>query len=176
MERVPEGAPAPQIVRVPDQYGHPIPSIDLPLVRNVLVANPDLNVMFNMTDLTADAVKQTGMIDASGNSKVIIGGFDGQVNVVKLMRDQPNFGSVATALNQPPIAGAMALQEAVSAIKGKPPVDCQGSPPTCVLKPGVATASTAAKYYQPQYHNAYDAAQFKSIVDATRRSSSATNA
>jgi ribose transport system substrate-binding protein len=157
-----------KLVRVPNQYGHALPTRDLPIVRNVLVANPDLNAMFNMTDLTADAVmtalKQTGRIDASGNSKIVIGGFDGQTEILKMMMDKPDYGYVASALNQPQVVGAMALQEAVAAVKGKPPVACKGSPATRVLPAGVATPADAKKYYDPKYPNAYDPAIFNKII------------
>jgi ribose transport system substrate-binding protein len=161
-----------KIVRVPNQYGHALPTRDLPIVRNVLVANPDLNAMFNMTDLTAEAVmtalKQTGRIGADGRSKVIIGGFDGQTEILKMMMDKPDFGYVSTALNMPQVVGAMALQEAVAAIKGKPSVGCKGSPPTRVLGPGLATVTDAKKYYDPKYPNAYDPAILQKIFADTK--------
>jgi ribose transport system substrate-binding protein len=161
-----------KLVRVPNQYGKALPTVDLPIVRNVLVANPDLNAMFNMTDLTADAVitalKQTGRITPSGQSKIIIGGFDGNTKVLKMMMDKPDFGYVSSALNQPQVVGAMALQEAVAAIKGKPPVDCKGSPATRVLAAGVATTKDAKKYYDPKYPNAYDPAIFNKVIADTK--------
>lgn len=161
-----------KLVRVPDQYGKALPTVDLPIVRNVLVANPDLNAMFNMTDLTADAVitalRQTGRITPSGQSKIVIGGFDGNTKVLKMMMDKPDFGYVSSALNQPQVVGAMALQEAVAAVKGKPPVDCKGSPATRVLAAGVATTKDAKKYYDPKYPNAYDPALFTKIIADTK--------
>jgi ribose transport system substrate-binding protein len=161
-----------KIVRVPNQYGHALPTRDLAIVRNVLVANPDLNAMFNMTDLTAEAVmtalKQTGRIAPSGESKVIIGGFDGQTEILKMMMDKPDFGYVSTALNQPQVVGAMAMQEAVAAMKGKPPVDCKGSPATRVLGAGIATTKDAKKYYDPKYPNAYDREIFDKVLADTK--------
>lgn len=162
----------PKTVRIPDQYGKADPAVDLPIVRNVLTANPDLGVMFNETDLTYGAVK-TALSDLNlikgGKSKVLIGGFDGQTSVLQDMIQHPDFGMVATGVNQPPLQGAWVVQEAVAAMKGKPAIDCPGETPTRLVPAIAVTSATAKRFYDPNYHNGYDQVLVNQAEEQTRQ-------
>jgi ribose transport system substrate-binding protein len=162
----------PKTVRLPDQYGQASPDIDLPIVRNVLTANPGLAVMFDETDLTyvsvLSSLKQLNLIK-NGVSQVLIGGFDGQTSVLQQMVQDPNFGMVADGVNEPPVQGAWAIEEAVAAIHHLPAVDCGGTPATREVPVIAVTTSDAKTFYNPAYHNGYDPALVQAAYAETKK-------
>lgn len=140
----------PKTVRVPDQYGHALPDFTLPAMRNVLTANPDINVIFNETDVVTGAVEQAlisaHLMNAGGTgSKVVLGSFDGGMSVVRAMAAHRS-AVVADGLNQPFTQSALAVQEAVAAINGKKAIACPGSPPTRILPSVIVMPKTAAHF------------------------------
>jgi ribose transport system substrate-binding protein len=165
--------PGPPITRIADQFGHALPDIDLPVVRNVLTANPDLNVMFNESDLTFvsvnTALHDLKLLTPAGDSNVLIGGFDGQTDIVKLMMDQPSFGMVATGLNQPHTQAAWAIEEVAAAMHGKPPVACTGTPAQRIVPPAIATPQNAKTYYDPNLHNVSDPSLVSAAYAETKK-------
>jgi ribose transport system substrate-binding protein len=142
--------PGPKTVRVPNNYGKALPDATLTAMRNVLAAHPDIDVIFNQTDVVMGAVKRalTGakLMTNDGKSEVVIAGFDGGMDVIKSMADDPDSPVVANGLNQPPTQAAYAVEEAVAAIDGKKTGQCEGTPPNRVLPPVVVTPETAKDF------------------------------
>jgi ribose transport system substrate-binding protein len=147
--------PGIKTVRVPDSYGKAFPDATLTAMRNTLSANPDINVIFNETDLVMGAVNQAlkdaRLMKSDGSSKVIIAGFDGGMNVVREMATNPSSAVVATGLNQPPTQARYAVQEAIAAIKGKKTGLCEGTPPTRILPSVIVTPKNAKSFVNPDF-------------------------
>jgi ribose transport system substrate-binding protein len=145
--------PGPRTVRVPNNYGKALPDATLTAMRNTLAAHPDINVIFNQTDVVMGAVKQAltgaGLMKENGESKVVIAGFDGGMDVIEQMAKDPNSPVVADGLNQPPTQAAYAVQEAIAASKGKETGKCGGTTPTRVLPPVVVTPQAAKNFIDP---------------------------
>lgn len=142
--------PGPKTVRVPNNYGNALPDKTLAAMRNVLSGHPKIDVIFNQTDVVmpavTEALKGAGLMKPDNTSDVIIAGFDGGMNVVKEMADNPNSVVVATGLNQPATQAAYAVEEAIAAAAGKETGKCKGSPPTRILPPAIVTPQTAKDF------------------------------
>jgi ribose transport system substrate-binding protein len=140
-------------VRVPNNYGQALPDKTLTSMRNVLAAHPDIDVIFNQTDVVMGAVKEAlkgaGRLKADGSSDVVIAGFDGGMDVIEDMATNPKSPVVADGLNQPPTQASYAVDEAIAALKGEKTGQCTGSPANRVLPPVVATPATAKDYVDP---------------------------
>lgn len=152
--------PGPKTVRVPNGYGSAIPDKTLPIMRDKLAGNPDIKVMFSMTDTVHGAVMQpliqAGLVGRDENSsKVIVGSFDARMEVVQGMANKPGYPVVASGLDQPFAQAVLALRAADAAIKGEKP-DCPGSPPTAILPSGVVTKENAKEYVNPDLAFAAD--------------------
>lgn len=142
--------PGPKTVRVPNNYGNALPDKTLTAMRNVLAGNPDIDVIFNQTDVVmgavTEALKGAGLVKSDGTSSVVIAGFDGGMNVIRDMAKKPEPLVVADGLNQPATQAAYAVEEAIAAAKKSKTGQCEGSPPTRVLPPAIVTPDTAAKF------------------------------
>jgi len=142
--------PGPKTVRVPNNYGNALPDKTLAAMRNVLSGHPDIDVIFNQTDVVmpavTEALKGAGLMKPDGTSNVIIAGFDGGMSVVREMSQKPNFVVVADGLNQPATQSAFAVQEAIAAVTKKETGKCTGSPPTRILPPAIVTPNTANQF------------------------------
>jgi ribose transport system substrate-binding protein len=152
--------PGPKTVRIANGYGSAIPDKTLPVMRDKLAGNPDLKVMFSMTDTVHGAVMQpliqAGFVGRDQNSsKVIVGSFDARMEVVKGMAEKPGYPVVASGLDQPFAQAVLALRAADAAIKGKQP-DCPGTPPTALLPSGVVTKANAKDFVNPSLAFAAD--------------------
>lgn len=145
--------PGPRTVRVPNNYGKALPDATLTAMRNVLAAHPDIDVIFNQTDVVMGAVKQAltsaGRMTKDGKSDVVIAGFDGGTDVIRGMAEDPDSPIVADGLNQPPTQAAYAVEEAIAASQGKKTGKCNGTPPNRVLAPVVVTPRTAKDFVDP---------------------------
>lgn len=141
--------PGPKTNKIPDNYGQALPDATLTAMRNVLSGHPDVNVIFNQTDVVypavQEALKSANLMDASGKTDVVIAGFDGGKDVIKSMA-QPGFAVVADGLNQPATQSAYAVDEAIAAVTKKPTGKCEGSPAIRILDPVVVTPDTASKF------------------------------
>jgi ribose transport system substrate-binding protein len=142
--------PGPKTVRIENGYGSAIPDKTLPVMRDKLAGNPDVDVIFSMTDTVHGAVMQpliqAGLVSRDQNeSKVIVGSFDARMEVVKGMAEKPGYPVVASGLDQPFAQAVLAMQAAHAAIKGEKP-NCPGTPPTALVPPGVVTKDNAADY------------------------------
>lgn len=144
------GHPGYTTKRIPNNYGEALPDKTLDAMRNVVSANPDVNVIFNQTDVVMGSVKEAlrgaGLMTRSGESKVIIAGFDGGMDVIKEMANKKDTPIVASGLNQPAKQSGYAVEEAIAAIKGKSTGKCEGSPATRVLPPEIVTPENASKF------------------------------
>jgi ribose transport system substrate-binding protein len=136
--------------RIPNNYGEALPDKTLDAMRNVVSANPDINVIFNQTDVVmgsvTEALRAANLMTSTGESKVVIAGFDGGMDVIKDMANKKDTPVVASGLNQPAKQSGYAVQEAIAAIKDKPTGECEGSPATRVLPPEIVTPENAAKF------------------------------
>ncbi|MCW2840938.1 MAG: rbsB [Aeromicrobium sp.] len=136
--------------RVPNNYGEALPDKTLDAMRNVVSANPDINVIFNQTDVVmgsiTEALRAADLMTSDGQSDVIIAGFDGGMDVVKAMATDKGTPVVASGLNQPAKQSGYAVQEAIAAIKQKPTGECEGSPATRVLPPQIVTPDNASEF------------------------------
>lgn len=136
--------------RIPNNYGEALPDKTLEAMRNVVAGNPDIDVVFNQTDVVSgsvtEALKGADLMDSSGSSEVIIAGFDGGMDVIKDMADNPESPFVATGLNQPAKQSGYAVEEAIAAITGEATGECEGSPATRILPPEIVTPDNAAEY------------------------------
>jgi ribose transport system substrate-binding protein len=142
------------IKRVPNNYGQALPDKTLTAMRNVLAGNPDINVVFNQTDVVmgavTEALKGAGKMKADGSTEVIIAGFDGGMDVVRDMSTNSKSPVVADGLNQPATQAAWAVEEAIAAATEKPTGKCTGSPANRVLPPAIVTPENAKDFVQPE--------------------------
>ncbi|ABM08554.1 sugar ABC transporter substrate-binding protein [Paenarthrobacter aurescens] len=142
--------PTVQTKRIPNNYGEALPDKTLTAMRNVLAGNPDLDVVFNQTDVVMPAViealKGAGRMDQNGKTEVILAGFDGGMEVIKSMAKDPASPVVADGLNQPALQAAFAVDEAIAAVTGTPTGKCEGSPATRILPALAVTPENAGQY------------------------------
>lgn len=110
---------APQLNFVADQYGHWAPDQALSAMREIGTANPDLQVVFDESDLMLPGV-QSALTELGMWDKLIVGTYDGAMSTVKQMVDHPDGPIVATGANFPASQGAEAVTMAMSAINGTP--------------------------------------------------------
>jgi ribose transport system substrate-binding protein len=138
-------ADAPPITYLPIRYGEWLPDKALNPVRDVATANPDLDVVFSLSDVMLPGIKQ-GLQDAGILDQVVIGTYDGQMSVVKEMMDDPEGPVQADASNEPYKMGQTAVEKAVAAAKGESQDDvCPGS--EFFIDTFIATPETAEQYY-----------------------------
>jgi ribose transport system substrate-binding protein len=142
--------PGPTTDRIPNNYGEALPDKTLTAMRNVVSGNPDVNVIFNQTDVVMPAVmealKGANLADQDGKTDIVIAGFDGGTNVIKAMAEDQAYPVVADGLNQPATQAAHAVDEAIAAATGKPTGQCPGNPPTRLLPAVVATPENASTF------------------------------
>jgi ribose transport system substrate-binding protein len=136
---------APPITYLPIRYGEWLPDKALNPVRDVATANPDLDVVFSLSDVMLPGIKQ-GLQDAGILDQVVIGTYDGQMSVVKEMMDDPEGPVQADASNEPYKMGQTAVEKAVAAAKGETQDDvCPGG--EFFIDTFIATPETASQYY-----------------------------
>ncbi|MDI2035145.1 sugar ABC transporter substrate-binding protein [Paenarthrobacter nitroguajacolicus] len=145
-----EQHPTVKTKRIPNNYGEALPDKTLTAMRNVLSGNPDIDVVFNQTDVVMPAViealKGAGRMDQNGKTDVILAGFDGGMDVIKSMAKDPASPVVADGLNQPALQAAYAVDEAIAAVTGAPTGKCEGSPATRILPALAVTPENAGQY------------------------------
>lgn len=115
-------------------------------VRSVATANPDLQVVFTVTDSMLPGI-ETALKGANVWDKVMIAGYDARMSVVKQMADNPNGPIIATVANSPFEQGVIGSQMLDKAIKGVPQSEaCPGG--NYYLKPTVVTPANAGQYFK----------------------------
>jgi ribose transport system substrate-binding protein len=151
--------PGRKITKLPNIYGQAQPDATLKAMRATLAANPDVNVIYNESDIVWGAIeqslKESGMMSEDGKTKVIAASFDGDMDVIKQMANDPNFPVVAEALGEPRTQANYAIEEAVAAITGKKSGKCEGDPPTINLPATAVTTETAKEYVDNSSPYAY---------------------
>lgn len=138
---------APKIEYLPTRYGEWLPDRALPPIRDVATANPDLDIVFNLSDVMLPGITK-GLSDAGILDKVVIGSYDGQMAVLKQMIDDPTGPVQADASNEPYKMGQAAVEKAVAAAQGKTQAEvCPGG--QFWIDTFLATPENASKYYEP---------------------------
>ena len=128
------------------KFGEWKPDKALSPVRDLATANPDLNVFFSMSDVMLGGINQGLKVAGVYGDNMLIGSYDGGMNAIKQMIDEPNGPLVATASNQPWDQAQLAIAMAVAA-HGGDKAACPGG--TNYVKTVVVTPKTAASYFDP---------------------------
>jgi ribose transport system substrate-binding protein len=137
----------PKIVQLPRKYGNWLPDKALPEMRDIATANPDLKVVFSESDVMQAGIKQA-LTQSGIYNKVLLGSYDGGMNTIQEMKNNPNGPAQADASNQPYDQGVAAVKKVVAAIKGTPKQSsCPGG--TDYVKTIAVTPATASKYFNP---------------------------
>jgi len=85
---------------VPMKFGEWKPDKALGPIRDMATANPDLRIMYSMSDVMQGGIEQ-GLKGGGVWDKVLEGSYDGGMNAIKEMADNPNGPLQADASNQP---------------------------------------------------------------------------
>lgn len=137
----------PQIktVELPFRYGHWLPDQALSPIRDVATANPDLKIVYSESDVMQAGIEQA-LKGAGIWNKILEGSYDGGMNSIKEMVDDPNGPLQADGSNQPWDQGVLAVKMAVAAIHGDRSA-CPGG--TYYIKTTLVTPDNARQYYDP---------------------------
>lgn len=138
----------PKVVRLPRKYGEWLPDKALPQMRDVATANPDLRVVYSESDVMHAGIKQA-LTQSGVYGKVLVASYDGGMNFIKEMVDNPSGPAQADASNQPYDQGVAAVHQLLAGIKGTPKSQsCPGG--TSYVKTIAVTPDSASKYYNPK--------------------------
>ncbi|GAA5201888.1 ribose ABC transporter substrate-binding protein RbsB [Arthrobacter gyeryongensis] len=138
------GAPPAQYLE--NVYGKWAADTAVAPVSSVATGNPDLDAMFVGTDSMLPGVQQA-LTSVNMWGKVSIASYDGQMKVVKQMKDDPNSPVIATVANLPAQQGMIAAQMLDKALKGEDKnTACPGN--KFFVKPTLITHDNAASYYK----------------------------
>jgi ribose transport system substrate-binding protein len=131
---------------LPMKFGEWKPDKALTPIRDMATANPDLKIVFSMSDVMNGGVTQ-GLKEAGlwGNG-ILTGSYDGGMAVLKQMMDDPNGPMQADASNQPWDQATLAVKMAVAAYN-KDSGACPNK--TNYVKTSVVTPANAKEYYKP---------------------------
>lgn len=140
------GAPPAQYLE--NVYGKWAADTAVAPVTSVATGNPDLDGMFVGTDSMLPGVQQAlTSVNMWGKDKVSIASYDGQMKVVKQMKDDPNSPVIATVANLPAQQGMIAAQMLEKALKGEDKnAACPGN--KFFVEPTLITHENAASYYK----------------------------
>lgn len=133
-------------VKLDTKYGEWKPDKALAPIRDVATANPDLKIVYSMSDVmnggVVSGLEQAGL----WGDNIILASYDGGMVSVKEMIDNPTGPLQATASNQPWDQGVSAVQMAVAAYND----DREACPDqTLFIDTTVVTPDNAEKYYVP---------------------------
>jgi ribose transport system substrate-binding protein len=138
----------PKVVRLPRKYGEWLPDKALPQMRDVATANPDLKVVYSESDVMHAGIKQA-LTQSGLYNKVLVASYDGGMNFIKEMVDNPTGPAQANASNQPYDQGVAAVRQVLAGVKGTPQSQsCPGG--TSYVKTIAVTPATAKKYFNPK--------------------------
>lgn len=131
---------------LPMKFGEWKPDKALTPIRDMATANPDLKIVFSMSDVmnggVTQGLKQAGLWDKG----ILTGSYDGGMTVLKQMMDDPTGPMQADASNQPWDQAVLAIKMAVAAYD-KDAKACPGK--TNYVKTSVVVPGNAAQYYKP---------------------------
>jgi ribose transport system substrate-binding protein len=146
-EEVMKAYPGVTTTKLENKYGEWKPDKALGPIRDVATANPDLKIVYSMSDVMLGGVQQ-GLEQAGlWGDGIIVAGYDGGMNVVKQMMDDPTGPLQATASNQPWDQGATAVKMALAAFNNDR-ASCPDQ--TVYIKTTVVTPENAAQFYKPE--------------------------
>jgi ribose transport system substrate-binding protein len=134
-------------VELPFRYGKWLPDQALTPIRDVATANPDLKIVYNESDVMQAGVQQGLQQAGLWGPGILEASYDGGMNAVKEMMDNPDGPLQATASNQPWDQGAAAVRMAVAAYNDDPAA-CPGR--TRYVETTLVTPENAAGYYKPE--------------------------
>jgi len=143
-ERVMAEHPGVSTVKLETKYGEWKPDKALAPIRDVATANPDLKIVYSMSDVMNGGVVQGLQQAGLWGDGIILSSYDGGMVSVKEMLDNPDGPLQATASNQPWDQGATAVKMALAAYN-----DDQSACPdkTLFIETTVVTPENAADYY-----------------------------
>ncbi|WP_026536928.1 sugar ABC transporter substrate-binding protein [Arthrobacter sp. 9MFCol3.1] len=144
--RVMEKHPGVTTVKLDTKYGEWKPDKALAPIRDVATANPDLKVVYSMSDVMHGGIVQGLQQAGLWGDGIIMASYDGGMGAIKEMVDSPKGPLQADASNQPWDQGAAAVRMAIAAAKGDQS-QCPGK--TNYIETTVVTPADAAKYYVP---------------------------
>lgn len=140
--------PKPKITELPRKYGEWRPDKALPQMRDVATANSDLDVVYSESDVMHGGIKQA-LTQSGLYDKILIASYDGGMNFIKEMVDNPDGPAQANASNQPYDQGVEAVRQAIAGIKGTAKdQSCPGS--VKYIDTIAVTPETAKKYFDPK--------------------------
>jgi ribose transport system substrate-binding protein len=143
-EKVMAGKPGITTTELDMKFGEWKPDKALAPIRDVATANPDLKLVFSMSDVMHGGIVQ-GLEQAGlWGDGIIVASYDGGMVNVKEMIDNPTGPLQATASNQPWDQGVTAVKMALAAHNGDQSA-CPGG--TLYIPTTVVTPENAADYY-----------------------------
>lgn len=129
------------------KFGEWKPDKALAPIRDVATANPDLKIVYSMSDVMNGGVVQGLQQAGIWGDGVILASYDGGMVSVKEMMDDPTGPLQATASNQPWDQGVTAVKMALAAYND----DRSACPDkTLYIDTTVVTPANAADYYVPE--------------------------
>jgi ribose transport system substrate-binding protein len=139
-------ADAPPAEYIENVYGKWAADKAVAPVSSVATGNPDLQGMFVGTDSMLPGVQQA-LTSVNMWGQVAIASYDGQMKVVKQMKDDPKSPIIATVANLPAQQGIIAAQMLDKALKGEDKnTACPGN--KFFVKPTLITQGNAGSYYK----------------------------
>ncbi len=135
------------IDELPMKFGEWKPDKALTPIRDMATANPDIKIIFSMSDVMNGGITQGLKQAGVWGDNILIGSYDGGMVVLKQMMDDPNGPMQAVASNQPWDQAVLAVKMAVAAYNNDPDA-CADM--TNYVQTSVVTPDTAAQYYKPE--------------------------
>ena len=142
--RVMDKHPGVTTVKLDTKYGEWKPDKALAPIRDVATANPDLKVIYSMSDVMHGGIVQGLQQAGLWGDKVLMASYDGGMGAIKEMVEDPKGPLQADASNQPWDQGAAAVRMALAAFNGDP---SQCPDKTNYIDTTVITPAEAADYY-----------------------------
>ena len=133
-------------VVLPMKFGEWKPDKALGPIRDMATANPDLKIIYSMSDVMQGGIMQ-GLKEAGlWNKGILMGSYDGGMNAIKEMADDPSGPLQADASNQPWDQAVLAIKMALAGYN-KNATACPSR--TQYVQTVVVTPGDAATYYKP---------------------------
>jgi ribose transport system substrate-binding protein len=130
---------------VPMKFGEWKPDKALGPIRDMATANPDLKIMYSMSDVMQGGIiqglKEAGLWDKG----ILMGSYDGGMNAIKEMLDNPKGPLQADASNQPWDQAVLAVKMALAGYN-KDASACPSK--TNYVQTVVVTPDAAKQYYK----------------------------
>jgi ribose transport system substrate-binding protein len=130
---------------IPMKFGEWKPDKALGPIRDLATANPDLKIMYSMSDVMQGGIiqglKEAGLWDKG----ILMGSYDGGMNAIKEMLDNPKGPLQADASNQPWDQAVLAVKMALAGYNK----DVNACPSkTNYVQTTVVTPDNASSYYK----------------------------